>query len=128
MGRTQRTKRDPAQPTTNERTNERASGRTTTSALLSTFPTQSNPFFSVFGKKNTLHLPVQVKPKATMVEHNKNDSHTGKHSAVNERSMEKRGKRTRLSKADSRGHGSGKCDLRGELKKCEGKSIKDLAV
>jgi hypothetical protein len=63
-----------------------------------------------------------------MVEHNKNDSHTGKHSSVNERSMEKKGKRTRLSKADSRGHGSGKCDLRGELKKCEGKSIKDLAV
>ncbi len=33
-----------------------------------------------------------------------------------------------LSKADSRGlpHGSGKSDLAGELKKCEGKSVKDL--
>merc|ERR1711977_622688 len=102
MGRTQRTKRDPAQPTTNERTNERASGRTTTSALLSTFPTQSNPFFSVFGKKKHSTSPRTSEGQSNiMVEHSKNDS---------------------------RGHGSGKCDLRGELKKCEGKSIKDLAV
>jgi len=31
-----------------------------------------------------------------------------------------------MSTADHRGSGSGKSELRGELKKCEGKSVKDL--
>ena len=69
-----------------------------------------------------------------MVEHKHNDAHTGKHAAINESALTgKKGQSQRvkqLSKADSRGlpHGSGKSDLRGELKKCEGKSAQELGI